>query len=455
MFLRTVASCFLLAIIAAPVLALGVEPPSWLEKAAILKLPENEKQLPAVVLQNQKHVTVTQDGRVTTVTTFAVRILVHEGRDYAFARQFYESDAGKVREMQAWLIRPSGPVKRYGKDEIIDAIEDSDDVYNESRYKMIDATKDADTGAVFGYQTTTEERSIFSQDIFGFQSFRLPTLAASYTLSLPQGWHATGVAFNHESLEPIVSLSNYTWEIRDIPPILSEPGSPRVLSLAPRLAVSYFPAGDTKSIPLQTYANWTEVSRWLTGLHDPQWAPDTAITEKAKQLTTGAKTELEKIRAIGRYVQSIRYISIQIGVSRGGGMRPHSAAEVFAKSYGDCKDKANLMRAMLKVLDIPAYPVVIYSVDPTYVREEWASPYQFNHCIIAVKVSDETQAATVITHPKLGRLLIFDATDDDTPVGDLPEHEQGSFALVLAGDAGTLLRMPVTPPEANGLERKI
>jgi hypothetical protein len=172
-------------------------------------------------------------------------------------------------------------------------------------------------------------------------------------------------------------------------------------------------------------------------------------------LTAGAKTELEKIRAIGRYVQGIRYIAITIGLTRGGGMRPHMASEVFAKSYGDCKDKANLMRAMLKVLDIPAYPVLIYAGDPTFVREEWASPYQFNHCIIAIKVRDETQAATVVTHSKLGRLLIFDATDDDTPVGDLPEHEQGSFALVIAGDAGTLMRMPVTAPEANGLDRQI
>jgi hypothetical protein len=32
--------------------------------------------------------------------------------------------------------------------------------------------------------------------------------------------------------------------------------------------------------------------------------------------------------------------------------------------------------------------------------------------------------------------LIFDATDDDTPVGDLPEHEQVVFALIAAGDAG-------------------
>ena len=242
--------------------------------------------------------------------------------------------------------------------------------------------------------------------------------------------------------------------MQNIAPIPWEAGSPRVTSLAPRVAISYFPPGDNATA-IRTYASWAEVSHWLSELHEPQWVPDAAITAKVRELTAGAKTELEKIRAIARYVQDIRYISIDIGVSRGGGMRPHAASEVFAKSYGDCKDKANLMRAMLKVLDIKAYPVGIYSGDPTYVREEWASPFQFNHCIIAIRVSDDVQLATVVTHPKLGRLLIFDATDDDTPVGDLPEHEQGSFALVVAGDEGALLRMPVTPPEVNGVARLI
>ena len=136
-------------------------------------------------------------------------------------------------------------------------------------------------------------------------------------------------------------------------------------------------------------------------------------------------------------------------------MKPHTAAEVFAKSYGDCKDKANLMRAMLKALNITSFPVSIYSGDPNYVREEWPSPHQFNHCIVAVKVGDDTQGATIVTHPKLGRLLIFDATDNDTPVGDLPGHEQGSWALVVAGESGSLMRMPVTPIENNFLDRRI
>jgi hypothetical protein len=61
----------------------------------------------------------------------------------------------------------------------------------------------------------------------------------------------------------------------------------------------------------------------------------------------------------------------------------------------------------------------------------------------------------VITHAALGRLLIFDATDDDTPVGDLPEEEQGSFALIAAGNSGSLVRMPETPSEANSVDRQI
>jgi hypothetical protein len=228
--------------------------------------------------------------------------------------------------------------------------------------------------------------------------------------------------------------------------------SPPVTSLAPWIGVTYQPAAaNLKPGAGRSFSSWAEVSRWMTDLSDPQMMLDDNLAGKAKQLTANAKTEYERIQAIGRFVQSINYVSIQIGVGR---FRPHSSLEVFTKSYGDCKDKANLMRAMLKAVGLPANLVLIYSGDPTHVREEWPSPGQFNHCIIAVKVSDETQAPTVVTHPTLGRLLIFDPTDDNTPVGDLPGHEQGSFALVIAGDAGALMKMPVTPPEANRLERE-
>ncbi len=99
--------------------------------------------------------------------------------------------------------------------------------------------------------------------------------------------------------------------------------------------------------------------------------------------------------------------------------------------------------------------MLIFSGDPTFVREQWPSPKQFNHCIIAVKVSDATTGPTIIKHEKLGRLLIFDATDPYTRVGDLPSYLQGSFALVIAGDSGGLFKMPITPIESDLLERNI
>jgi hypothetical protein len=49
--------------------------------------------------------------------------------------------------------------------------------------------------------------------------------------------------------------------------------------------------------------------------------------------------------------------------------------------------------------------------------------------------------------------MIFDSTDEIMPPGYLPDYEQDSLALVLAGDSGALLQMPVTPPPANRVER--
>jgi hypothetical protein len=437
--------------------ARGDDAPAWLRQAASANVPAYGKDVSAVVLHDESRKTVEEDGRIRTTDYFAVRLLTREGRSEAVARASYSTDSEKLKEMRAWLIRPNGEVKSYGKKETLDAALVDNDVYNEVRMKVIAARDDADAGCVFGYEIVTEERSVHSQFKWYFQH-DIPVLLSRITVAMPQGWRADSVTFNHPKIEPSVSGTSYTWELRNLPPIESEPASPELTNLAPRLAVSIYPPdktpGSNKSM-LRPFNDWKDVSRYLSELADSQTASNEAMAAKAAELTAGAKTEFEKIQAVGRYAQSVNYISIQVGTGAGGGYRPHSAIDVFNKNYGDCKDKANLMRALLKSLRIESYPVVIYSGDPTYVRSEWPSPQQFNHCIIAVKVSDETQAHTVVRHPSLGRLLIFDPTDDDTPVGDLPDHEQGSYALVVAGDAGELMKMPVTPPEANRLERTV
>lgn len=455
MLYRFTAFCFTLAVVlaasVAPALATGDDVPAWLQQsAAITTPPYKVKDVPAVVLYDEATVTVGDDGRVTTVANYAVRVLTREGRGLAAAAIHYDEGTDKVREMRAWMIRPNGTVKKYGKDETIDRITESYDLYNELRERFIVGESDAEVGSVFGYTVTTEERPLFPQHGWSFQG-RLPVLLSRLTMTLPAGWRASGVTFNAPKVEPVVNGSTYTWEMRNLAPIEFEPASPSVRTIAPQLAINYVPAAGASVPGGKTFESWTNVSKWYSELADPQSAPDDALALKARELTTNAKTELEKIQAIGRFVQNLQYVSIQIGI---GGYRPHTAAEVFAKKYGDCKDKATLMRAMLRVVKIDSYAVLIYSGDRTFVREDWASPNQFNHCIIAVKIGDETKSPSVVQHPSLGRLLIFDATDDATPVGDLPWHEQGSFALVAAGDAGALLRMPTIDPESCRSERQ-
>ena len=422
--------------------------PAWLQQAAKSVPSGYHPDVPGVVLHHEETVNVAADGLMTVTTFYAVRLLTRDGRAYADAGAAYLQSASKVRDIRAWLIRQNGTTKFYGKDKIVDAVSDPDDIYDEHRVKTIDASDEADVGMVFGYETVVEERPLFTQDSFRFQG-RLPVVFSRYSINLPSGWQASSFTFNRAEIKPVVSGSNYVWEMRDMPPIPPEPDGLSVSNLAPRLVVNYFPPTANAHV----YDSWRDVSRWYTDLSFPSLTLDDAVAGKARELTANATTELERIRAIAEFVQSMRYISLDLGIARGGGHRPRPANLVLQRGFGDCKDKANLMRTMLKALKIESYLVLIYSGDPTYVRSEWASPRQFNHCIIAIRVSSDTTAPTVMSTEKLGRLLIFDATDPYTLLGDLPEHEQGSNALVAAGAEGDLLKMPSLPPNANRLER--
>lgn len=430
----------------------GGDAPEWLKQAARTPVGSYDKEVDAVVLFHEEAVSMDAGGRLVTVERRVLKILQKEGARDAVAHAFYLSKFSQVKNLEAWLIAPGGAVTGFGKKETVDLISDPDDIYDEGRIKSINASDEADVGYVFGYTSTTEDRPLFYQHQWLFQDSH-PTLVSRLVLNLPQGWTATGLTFNRAQVAPQVNGTTYSWELRDLPPIAFEPMSPSFSNIAPRLAVNYNPPSDGQAAA-KSFANWLDVSKWATTMYEPQVVINDAVAAKARDLTAGAKTELERIQAIGKFVQNLQYISIDIGVGYGNGMKPRPSDMVLGRGYGDCKDKANLMRAMLRSLKIEAYPIIIYSGDPGFVKAEWASPRQFNHCIIAVRVSDETKGPTVIAHKDLGRLLIFDATDQFTPVGDLPDYLQGSHGLIVAGEKGGLFEMPVTPSDFNAWDRE-
>jgi transglutaminase-like putative cysteine protease len=428
--------------------------PGWLREASTRKIPDYDAKVPGVVLLRETRTVVDESGRLVVSTREALKVLSREGRTDANAFQIYEAGNSKVRDVRAWMIAPSGELLKLGKEAAYDRALTNNDTYNDIRVRGIDGRDKADPGSVFGFEIVSEDRALFSQFEWYVQT-RLPVLLSRRVLALPSGWRAESVTFNQPDIRPSVEGSTYTWEARDLPFVEPEPSSPHLFSLVPRVAVTYYPPAGGKSSAAPVFGNWQDVSRWVTAITEEQAQPDDALAAKARALTANAKTEMDRIQAIGWFVQGVKYVSIQIGVGRGGGYRPQPAADVLTKEYGDCKDKATLMRALLKAVGISSYLVVIYSSDRSYVHEGWPSPQQFNHAIVAVRVSEDTKAGAIVQHPVLGRLLIFDPTNGSTPAGDLPGYEQNSPALIAAGDQGDLVRTPETPPSANVSERDI
>jgi len=444
----------LLAAALLPAVCRADDTPPWLKEAASRETPRYAAGAAALVLLDEESLAIDETGRMSTVHRQAVRILTGTGRSSAIARQVYIAGTGKIHDMRAWLIPPSGSVKRYQKDKVVDVALVQNDIYNEVRAKLIAASDDAAPGSVFGYECSAEDRAMFPQTEWAFQD-RLPVLQSRYSVTLPAAWQIKTASFNIESYgdaAPQVAGPTRTWELRDLHAIPQETRAPALSSLAPRIMLSLLPPGGAAA-GARAFETWQDVARWLAELNDPQAAATDAIREKARSLTAGLNGELDKIQAIGRFVQGIPYVSIQTGVGRGGGYRPHAAATVLEKNYGDCKDKANLMRALLKGIGMDAYPIAIFSGDRLYVQAEFPSPQQFNHMIVAVQVTAATEAPSILDHPALGRLLIFDPTDPDTPLGYLPEYEQDSLAVLMA-ESGGLARMPVIPPSANRQERQ-
>ena len=88
------------------------------------------------------------------------------------------------------------------------------------------------------------------------------------------------------------------------------------------------------------------VGRWYAQLIAPQFALDTALRQALAQVLAGKTSEQEKIQAIHQFVlRNTHYVALEFGVY---GYKPYPVSQVYARRFGDCKDKASLMIALLR-----------------------------------------------------------------------------------------------------------
>jgi hypothetical protein len=440
-----------------PALAGTPQPPDWVLTAAHASLPDYPKTTKAVALDDEETLTVQPDGKATLLKRRVIKILRPQGRGFATVFVPIDRDR-KLRSLHVWSIAADGHPYTLRDNEIAEIGDDEYGMLYVDLHARVAHAPAADPGAVVAYEYERTMRPYVQECSWDFQD-SIPTLRSVFELVLPPDWHYSvaarnAVADRTDATGVVTSQpapGHYRWQIDRVPGIDLEdvPMTPEFGAMAGRLVVRYSrdpqPSGD---------ARWTAIGDWYTTLAMPgaQATPD--LSAKAKELVAGQTDFTAKIQSIASYMQrNIRYVGIEIGI---GGLQPHSADDVFRNRYGDCKDKATLLRAMLESVGIHSTWVLVDTrrgfVDPAIPSIDG------NHAIAAIEIPagyTNPLLQSVVTAKSGKRYLIFDPTNEWIPIGQIPPYEQGGYGILSEGGESQLIALPVMTPASDRVEHTI
>lgn len=440
-----------LCLMAVTLPAAAGDAPAWMHAQVNLPLPQHDEKTDAVLLYSETILTVQPNGKIKSLTREAYKILRPDGKAYGLVREPFDSET-RINFIHAWCIPAQGKdyeVKdKDGVETALFGVQNSE-LISDIRTKLLEIPASV-PGNVVGYEVEREERPYVMQEEWVFQR-TLPVRESHYTLQIPPGWEYKAAWLNHAEVKPASAAGGVTqWTISDVAAIRPEELMPPWRGVAGAMLISLLPPGGGLN---RGFLSWGEVGVWYLNLVKDRRDASPEIKQKVAAFTVSATTPLAKMQALASFAQNdIRYVAIELGI---GGHQPHPAADTFVKRYGDCKDKATLLSSMLKEIGVDSYYVVI-NTERGSVTPSIPPNLEFNHVILAIALPagvDDTSLVATFQHPKLGKLLFFDPTDDMTPFGSLRGELQANYGLLVTPDGGELTSLPQLPSALNGISR--
>ncbi len=428
--------------------------PQWGLDAYKTKTPDYAKDSSSVILYDEYVETVDAQGRATEREREAIRILQPQGRHQSCEVQ-YDVDE-KVNYLREWTI--GADEKQYQAKDTDFVDEGAEEMGIVKDVPILLATEKARVvhppAADVGATVLCESEELLApwdqEKIWRIQS-GIPIVYEALEVDLPAGrahaesWHRYQPV---KANEP--TPNQWRWEIKDMQKLdlRDVKASLEWSALAGRMAVNW---GDAAVDGREN--QWHALGVWFTNLEAHRPDPSPEITAKAQELVAGAPDYFAKLTNITEYIQkNVRYFIVERGI---GGFQAHPAADIYRNGYGDCKDKTTLLISMLQAVGIKAFYVPVD--DRRGVVDPDAPSSYGNHMITAIEVPENVKDARLaaIVKAKDGkRYLIFDPTNERTPVGNLPSYLQGSYGILSAGESSQIIALPVLDPDENGTERK-
>jgi tetratricopeptide (TPR) repeat protein len=217
------------------------------------------------------------------------------------------------------------------------------------------------------------------------------------------------------------ALKVHTWTCAQVPGVKNEPDRPGFSQVADYLHLS-------------TWSDWGALARWYWDLIEDQLVVDAEIRRLVAELTSGLADPRQKVSAIHNYVvQNTRYVGLEFGIH---GFKPYRTTQCLRRRFGDCKDKASLLKVMLQEAGVEADLVLIRTRNNGAIDANPPSLQIFDHAITYVPAFD----------------LFLDGTAEYSGTRELPWGDQGAQVLIVKnGGAFRVAQTPILPPSHNAI----
>lgn len=440
------------------------ERPYRLDAAALARAAaeDDAAEDDAVILGDLEVTRVLPSGLSATYHQLVVKVLTARGAD-AFRRRSvsWDPERQEVKIERARVVRPDGSVVDDHDESEHSTSEPWYRLYYDTRAKRISFPSLAPGDVVeLAWRIEDVARENLLSDYFGDVTFvdeETRKLRFERVVLMPEGrvLHA-GVPEGVERTERRLpgGIVEHRFVARDAPRVVPEPGMPGWSEVA-------------RFLHLSTYASWDEVARFYWGLVREQLRPSEEVRRTAARIAAEAlaarapaapplpspargerevrgvpdagpgglagalapasvaapaagwdpETQRVLVAAVyGFVVSQTRYVGLEFGIH---GYKPYRVDDVLRRRFGDCKDKASLMHALLASLGIESRIVLLRMRGLGRIPESPASLAVFNHAILWVPALD----------------LWLDGTASWTGSRELPREDRGASVLVVNGDA--------------------
>ena len=242
-----------------------------------------------------------------------------------------------------------------------------------------------------------------------------------------------------DSVKPDITIDGkrktHVWESKNLPKLSRDVVGDDIEDVATmvRIAPSLFEIGDYEG----DMRTWKDFGKWDYQLFQGKDLLPESAKKDIHNLIGVGDTDRNKIEKLYSYMQNrTRYVSVQLGI---GGWQPFDATYVHERGYGDCKALSNYMVALLKEVNIKAYPVLIQPGDHRYTFIQDFSSNQFTHVIVCVPLEQDT--------------LWLECTSQSIPMGHLGKNNENRCALLISPDGGIVVRTPSSISSQNRQQR--